>query len=947
MFEFRSLELVHWDYWQRFQLPLDASIVTVVGPNGSGKTTLLDALRTLLAIEDRDTARDYKTYLRHNGKPYAWLRAVVSNRPDRRGGRPFFPIRDEDVTLACRIRKRGGEWSRDYQIVGGDVPVEVLEQGGDWLGVRDYRVRLAGAGLTRAICRVLTLEQGATDKLCQYSPRELLQLIFDVFEDKAVLDDYQRARSEQFDVEKEIVQLGQDLAGLHLRLESAKADVRSFDEGRALRNQRQRLEAEISPKVELADQRVAIDGARARLTGLRRGLHERADALRVARTTATDATEAQATLRQDLDEARAEVRAAQTAFTDARDQARDAESLVRRHDELMRLHADRGAVDVDALSRRIDADRRRQAELRIEADQDRTRGAEIEAQIAALTGGGRVVEPFERAFREALDRAGIRHRVLTDLVEIADPRWSVAVEAVLAPYRHLIVLEDPADAREAWRLGEQLQYRHFVVADRAPVEGAAKGSLLEVVRFHADPPAWLPRQLDRMRRVADIEAGAKLPAGQDWITAKGYLREHRGGRHIGGTQQHFGAGARDTRLRELRTEQAGLAQRAQARESELQAIRQRLDSDQSRLLGLDAGQELVTRAAEFEDARERFPALGEAAAHAAQRLHAAERRLESLQEQGKQGEIEAATRRHRIAGLEQELRDRQAQVDQERRALVQRMLDYRARRARMPAAWRSAAALMAARDEYESAGAVRRELERIDAALARGGYVEDDACVALRDKIAADHADLEATLGKREAHLARARRLTEEARGAYINVLRATVRRYRKNLIALGELAGIGVDVEMPELMNEDVALAQAGLSVRFDFDRKGWIGLDDGEASGGQQVMKSLLLLVALLRDEDHPGGFVFIDEPFAHLDVFNIEKVGRFLRSTDAQYILTTPITHNMNVFEPSDLVLATSKRRSGGTWAEPIAVLKRERAGREPGGRDAGAREGRVPA
>ncbi|WP_049624079.1 hypothetical protein, partial [Frateuria defendens] len=96
-------------------------------------------------------------------------------------------------------------------------------------------VRLAGAGLSRAICRVLTLEQGATDKLCQLSPRDLLQLIFDVFEDKAVLDDYQRARSEQFDVEREIGQLGQDLAGLHLRLESAKADVRSFEEGMALR----------------------------------------------------------------------------------------------------------------------------------------------------------------------------------------------------------------------------------------------------------------------------------------------------------------------------------------------------------------------------------------------------------------------------------------------------------------------------------------------------------------------------------------------------------------------------------------------------------------------------------------------------------------------------------------------------------------------------------------
>lgn len=928
MFEFRSLEVVHWDYWQRFQLPLDASIVTVVGPNGSGKTTLLDALRTLLAIEDRDTARDYKTYLRHNGKPYAWLRAVVSNRPDKRGGRPFFPIKDDVVTLACRIRKRGGDWSRDYQIVAGDTPVETLEQGGDWLGVRDYRVRLAGAGLTRAICRVLTLEQGATDKLCQYSPRDLLQLIFDVFEDKAVLDDYQRARTEQFDVEKELQQLGQDLAGLHLRLESAKADVRSFEEGNALRNQRQRLESEIAPKVELADQRVAIDGAKPRLTGLRRALRERERILEQMRADDAIASSGRDALQEAMREARRDAQACEQVFTQARDAARDAEMLVKRRDELARLQAQRGAVDVEALSASVESGRRRQAELKLEAERDRKRGGEIAAQTAALSGGGRIVEPFERDFRAGLDQAGIAHHVLTELVEIADPQWSVAVEAVLAPYRHLLVLENPKDARLAWKLGESQQYRHFIVAERAPVPKPSAGSLLEVVRFSADPPAWLPRQLDRIRRVTDIEHGSRLPAGQDWITQKGYLRESRGGRHIGGNQHHFGSGARQSHLLELRAELATIAQRAQAREAELHELSQRVDVDQSRLMGLDAAQELVTRANEFADAQSRLPELAQAAGEAAAALAQARAKIDEAAEQDKAEGIAAAKRQGQIDALARELRERGQQIHGERQSLIQRILDYRRKRALMPDAWRSAAALAAARAEYESASAVRREIERMDDRLERGGFVADESCVPLRDKIGADHDELESSIGRREAHLERAKRLTEEARGAYINVLRATVRRYKKNLAALGELAGIGVDADMPELANNDVALAQAGLSVRFDFDRKGWIGLDDGEASGGQQVMKSLLLLVALLRDEDQPGGFVFIDEPFAHLDVFNIEKVGRFLRATDAQYILTTPITHNLNVFEPSDLVLATSKRRGGNPWAEAVAVLKRQR-------------------
>lgn len=927
MFEFRSLEVVHWDYWQRFQLPLDASIVTVVGPNGSGKTTLLDALRTLLAIEDRDTARDYKTYLRHNGKPYAWLRAVVSNSPDRRGGRPFFPIKDDQVTLACRIRKRGGDWSRDYQIVGGDVPVETLEQGGEWMGVRDYRVRLAGAGLTRAICRVLTLEQGATDKLCQYSPRELLQLIFDVFEDKAVLDDYQRARTEQFDVEKELQQLGQDLAGLHLRLESAKADVRSFEDYNALRNQRQRLETEIAPKVELADQRNAIEGAKPRLTGLRRALRERERMLDDMQREDAVASGGRESLVEAMREARRQVAASEQSFTQARDAARDAEMLVKRRDELAKLQAQRGELDVDSLSAAVENGRRRQAELKLEAERDRKRAGELAAQLAALSGGGRIVEPFEREFRSGLLKANIDHHVLTELVEIVDPQWSVAVEAVLAPYRHLLVLENPKDARAAWQLGESQQYRHFIVAERAPVPKPSAGSLLEVVRFSADPPAWLPRQLDRIRRVTDIEHGSRLPAQQDWITQKGYLRESRGGRHIGGTQQHFGSGARQSQLAELRVEQETIAQRAQAREAELQELSQRVDADQSRLLGLDATQELVTRAGEFAAAAERLPELAEAAGAAAAALGEARARIDAAGDQDKAEGIAAAKRQGQIDALARELRERSAQINGERQSLIQRIVDYRRKRGIMPESWRTAAALHAAREEYESASAVRREMERIDDRLERGGFVTDESCVPLRDKIGADHDDLASSIMRREGHLDRAKRLTEEARGAYINVLRATVRRYKKNLAALGELAGIGVDADMPELANNDVALAQAGLSVRFDFDRKGWIGLDDGEASGGQQVMKSLLLLVALLRDEDQPGGFVFIDEPFAHLDVFNIEKVGRFLRATDAQYILTTPITHNLNVFDPSDLVLTTSKRRGGNAWAEPVAVLKRQ--------------------
>ena len=181
MFRLMELETVHWDYWRNFKLPLDAPIITISGPNGSGKTTLLDAMRTLLALEC-SKKRDYKRYVRRNGEDFCWLRGVVDNRcPPGASYRPFrLPYQQDKITLACRIDKKGGDWSRKYWIADGEVSLQEIEQKGEEFGVRDYQRILHSAGLSPAIARVLSLEQGQTDKLCELSHKDLLDLVFQV-----------------------------------------------------------------------------------------------------------------------------------------------------------------------------------------------------------------------------------------------------------------------------------------------------------------------------------------------------------------------------------------------------------------------------------------------------------------------------------------------------------------------------------------------------------------------------------------------------------------------------------------------------------------------------------------------------------------------------------------------------------------------------------------------
>ena len=928
MFKFIKVEVVHWDYWERFSLPLDANVITIVGPNGSGKTTLLDALRTLLCI-DCSSGRDYKRYVRRNDKPLCWLRAVVGNDRQDSGFRPFFPLMSDRVTLACQIRKKGGDWQRQYLVADGDVPIERLEEHGSWVGVRDYRQRLEQAGFSHAIRHVLSLEQGDTDKLCEYTSRQLLELVFSVFGDQEVLDNYQQAKNEQHEIGRELEKLEDELAHLGVRLREAELNVNSFLEWQRLTREIQKLSLEILPRVELADLHARIGAnsghlrkKRLEVSSLRRDfqhLQAEIEKLGIAGSTAQ-------VREQGLEAAR---KVAQERFLRHRDTARDAQKVLDEKQALEeQCRQQQGGIDAPALA----AEHREQSE-RLAAGNHELKGVrqqlrELQARLAALMAGEKLEPGFVQEFRRRLDEAGIGHRLLTDIVEVTDGNWQKALEGVMGTYAHIMLLTDPAHRQRAWELGEKFRYRNFVVAVRGAPQEITAGSLREMVRFSEPPPEWLVELLNHIRRVETVGEGSALPASVSWVSREGYYRERRGGRYIGVEPGKFlfGEAARKNRIAESEGEQATLLQREEELTRGNERAARRVDDLASLLAGIDAAQQLAARSAEFSRIVQEFALITEQAQEAAAMLASCEESLRRARDERHGLEKQHSRLEGEIRIEETTLRREESDYRSQRRQQVDRISDYRGRRQLMPPSWRSREALTQLRREYDSAEAVRRELERLKARDVQGSWVTDGQVVAVKEKLQGDYAHLEATIKVRRIHHHRHLTATEQARESYMNVLRATVRRYSRNIRSLGELAGIGIEVEPPHLINDDLALTQAGLGIKFDFDRKGMIGLNDGEASGGQQVMKSLILLIGLLMDESRSGGFVFIDEPFAHLDVFNIDKVGAFLEATRAQYVLTTPNTHNVNVFKTSDLTLVTLKRRHPEKWAPPVAFLRK---------------------
>jgi uncharacterized protein YPO0396 len=151
--------------------------------------------------------------------------------------------------------------------------------------------------------------------------------------------------------------------------------------------------------------------------------------------------------------------------------------------------------------------------------------------------------------RRALRDANIPHAMLSDIVEVTDPKWQGAVEGVLGGYASVVLLESAKDAPAAYKLAEKERYRHFIVPDCVSAPVVKDDTLLSVVRFSSKAPGWLIDQLERIERVESVDAGFKSD-GDEWITPDAYHRERRGGRSlfVEPSRYRFGAAGKTQRL---------------------------------------------------------------------------------------------------------------------------------------------------------------------------------------------------------------------------------------------------------------------------------------------------------------------------------------------------------------------------------------------------------------
>jgi chromosome segregation protein len=921
MFWIREFELVHWAYWQREALTFERTLIGLFGPNGSGKTSFLDAIRTAFGIECAGE-RDYKHYVRPHKAPYAWLRAVLRNDPHN-GQRPFR-VSNPFVTVICRMRLSSNEWHREYLVAPGDQSIEWAEKmpKSEWLVAKHYKEQLELAGLTREIANVMRIPQDETSRLAFMKPNKLLNLILEVRGDKRPIEDWRAAREHQAETMRHLKSLEANREYAEAHVAHLKASAASYQKYLRLTSERQDIVAIRLPQAKYRERFSSwqktgnfVRNDIADLSKLREELVQEASSVAVL-AKARDRYQKQADEAVD-----ASTGAAQEAGTKRQELKACDEALTER--DRLRLQVRRDAGEKDPVAAH--------AAILQELSPARTKRGEKIAQANAVAEElasmpkGKPASPADvQRFRAALDERGIQYRMLAEVVEVADERWSEAMEGVLAQYRHIILLSRERDEGAAMELGEKGQYRHYVVPRLADAISPKFGSLLEKANITGRVPAWLLSELNAIRCVESIQEGLSLPRDIDWITPKAYHRNRRGGRSRAVADGHFSAGAREKAHQGLIARSAALSRDVADLDKKIAG----LETEGNRLLkliaGLDAAKRLEAQAERFATAEKKLPELRAACAEAEKALEAA--KADSTEALGELQKAikDYATTEARVGELNRKIAEKRKDFVSKRRSQRDDIREMRTMR-NGPLADLFTPQRLATATANDTVQGLEDRLRSLDEEFATD--LEKDPTVL--DRLTLAQADLESKtklIVEKNTELDRTVRATIKARDEYLNVVRRTVSEYESAVKTLAGPAGIEVRFVKPQFGPADDPTANTGLTVTASFHGKE-ANADEGLAglSGGQRVVFSMILLLALL-GKDRPKSMFFIDEPFAHLDSINVELVASFLDKTPGQFLITIPERENADVFQRLGVAYFTRLRNPKEPWAPRIGLAER---------------------
>lgn len=927
MFHLKALELMNWDCYPHYQVPLDGEIVLLVGQNGSGKTTFLDALRILLNASRLSKNRTLHHYIQKDVK-VAMIKAVVTNKVVG-NKRPFAHLGiygDTDVSLVCLMYNRGPQKiDKEYFILKGDVPAEELSKLKNGLKPLHYSRQLEEAGVSRSTLKLIALEQGQTDRIGQLSPGDLLQLVMDITGNREIIRKYETARQNYRQTFQQLIHLQTEYNKIcqqneHLEKQAHQAQL--FKEILAEKDVIEREKLPLSRWYRVLNQLHEAEKAYEEV-------QEKKSAMEKQTYTIPKHQELLTEKIQQMEENQRQLREKQLH------KERQLNSL---HQQIGQCHSEWQRLDeIRRTCERIDQDTStnqmtvEMEELQSRYYQEKNELAQLQNQVGSHK---KALSSMEKGrlpsypddvleFREVLDRGEIFNLLFAEAVEILEPEWQLAIEAFLGRERFSLFVAEK-DLLQAKKLGEKHRYGFYISPfTRVDLPPVRENSILSYLKISDDRVGERLLPLNEVLLVKTVEEGHRHARNYITITVQGYRQDRRGGIFIAKNVRFYCGGLAVERQRqEIDEEIAAATREIEKRQAALTTLHGQIRKIEDRLIDIKRREEWLSS----KDRYETLKRQGE------QLLLESEEAVKDRDRLTEEMDRMIAEKNQFIA----EHRELQRQFDKNRQDqqqiadLVlqreQRLLQLRWEKEEMGKQIPAQTSRPYTPEQLEPPEWLEHKLKELVQEMETFAGCRDLAMIDLYEHEVKQMEGKKRELLRQEQDQSERSQELEKCRDDYREMIVQTVNFYNKAVKDLADLAGCRMRVNL-ELGHGECLVEDARLYGRISFDQKAEVDIHDKSLSGGQDVIASLILLVALSRlEKDQPSGFFIMDEHNAHLDMLRIMEVGHFLRSTKAQFVLTTPTTENMAALAVADLILTFTKKSSAEEYAPKPRYIRR---------------------
>ncbi|KZS44931.1 hypothetical protein AK95_03265 [Paenibacillus sp. LC231] len=934
---FLNLEMEGFSYFPRQEIPLDAQIIGLIGNNGAGKTTILNMIRVLIGSRKFDNNQSLQTFFERDDVDEIYIvgRFVNTIHPTY-GKRPFEAIgkRQDTVSIVCRIKR--DPCKREYCVFDGYFDLDLdLKAYIRWLNMEQYARQMQEIGLTRSLINACSLDQGKTEDIMDLNEEKLADYILQICGEQERLDRFNQIKAD-------IKTLKEQYFHINLQKQQQELTLREIENNISLCKRILELEHEIKalqlelPLSEYAHLMNVYEEFNQEIVDLLQKEHELISKIETNAQLLADHTQQLSKTKINIIELNGSMRELSEKRTSTAVEISNHERNAAELSTFIETYHPLPVQDIAQLSEgKHQLNQSYKDQLTITTNL-KNQLHQLEHKIARMETSKKSEFPAGVIqLKKWLESKAIDHLLIADCIDIPDPSWQEAIEAMLGTERFTIVVS-PEDMVQVMKEAQAIKYPFWVSPYKPAYLQLKKQAVLNKILLKDERIAGYLQRFENVMIAHNLEeAWAWVRKGNSALlnSPSPYYVVERGGRSIGAKGLYCGQSAFQAQLKADKKhalEQKSLLIQSEEQEvlllEQLNAIIEEIKTQEQILLLPSKKDTLAHTYMILQQLQHEMDTLTKSRDECTNSLL----ELVTLQNQlsNQAGVLTEKLNGYRgeLSIVEVSIRDKksqkiniEAQADEIRSQFTEEQ--------RVALAVADKLATLEKPEQYRKSIEMKESAVEILRNNISGGAVrpgEEIATVKLEQSYEKHRMLLDQhqeEIQKIQDDLDKLEKKRVEAKNEYRIMVDEVFQKVRKSLEEMAARGNFEASLRAVYLEDE-----RWKVDYRLGFNGKPAKSYRDKSAlSGGQKVIASLLLTFAAIK-ADGVLSFMLLDEPFAHLDEERIALAGQFLSNSEAQIIIGMPYSENIKLMMPwMNMLLNFRPKKRNETVAPPITYGK----------------------